>query len=81
MCITDSSVTIKPTQLRADTLTPEEKLPQDACLSHTQASELSGLVFLSAVSCMVLFPNHYNRFQMVLENSIDSEHQKKSVIL
>lgn len=27
------------------------------------------------------FPNHYNRFQMVLENIIDSEHQKKSVIL
>lgn len=41
----------------------------------------SPIHFLSSISVMVLFPNHYNRFQMVLENYIDSEHQKKSVIL
>lgn len=43
------------------------------------------LKLLSGASCAkiheVQFPNHYNRFQMVLEIIIDSEHQKKSVIL
>lgn len=44
-------------------------------------AQSSAVRLLSAVSSMMLFPDHYNRFQMVLENSIDSEHQKKSVIL
>lgn len=45
------------------------------------APKATDIFSLLSSAAQVLFPNHYNRFQMVLENYIDSEHQKKSVIL
>ena len=60
----------------------EEKPPWYFCILVSYSRpQRSPIHFLFSIGGTVLFPNHYNRFQMVLENYIDSEHQKKSVIL